>query len=259
MKLSQPSALTTRLRRLWSNTPSIKRQIYAALALFAALVVLVEVSTLLLQRGTTQALLQITEEAAPAIVALEQLVAHATRMVSEALSHALLVATGDGAAARAQETLEYRGARDSFFTWLGAYAEHAGRAAAPPDGAVLPRLRTAGDRFARACEALIALPAASDEGAVRSAWAVLEAVEDEYMGAVNDALESEVAAFGAAQRLAARQATLMQILGVGAILVALVLCFLLARYLNRAVIGDDPDLIHPGQRLRLPDLTQEDS
>jgi len=28
--------------------------------------------------------------------------------------------------------------------------------------------------------------------------------------------------------------------------------------LNRAVIGDDPDLIHPGQRLRLPDLTQED-
>jgi hypothetical protein len=29
--------------------------------------------------------------------------------------------------------------------------------------------------------------------------------------------------------------------------------------LNRAVIGDDPDLIHPGQRLRLPDLTQEDS
>ena len=29
--------------------------------------------------------------------------------------------------------------------------------------------------------------------------------------------------------------------------------------LNRAVIGDDPDLIHPGQRLRLPPLTQEDS
>lgn len=29
--------------------------------------------------------------------------------------------------------------------------------------------------------------------------------------------------------------------------------------LNRAVIGDDPDLIHPGQLLRLPDLTQEDS
>jgi nucleoid-associated protein YgaU len=29
--------------------------------------------------------------------------------------------------------------------------------------------------------------------------------------------------------------------------------------LNRAVIGDDPDLIRPGQRLRLPDLTQEDS
>ena len=237
MKLLQPSALTTRLWRLWSNTPSIKRQIYAALALFAALVVLVEVSTLLLQRGTTQALLQITEEAAPAIVALEQLVAHATRMESEALSHALLVATGDGAAARAQETLEYRGARDSFFTWLGAYAEHAGRAAAPPDGAVLPRLRTAGDRFARACEALIALPAASGEGAVRAAWAALEAVEDEYMGAVNDALGSEVAAFGAAQRLAARQATLMQILGVSAILVALALCFLLARYLNRAVIG----------------------
>jgi len=25
------------------------------------------------------------------------------------------------------------------------------------------------------------------------------------------------------------------------------------------VIGDDPDLIHPGQALRLPDLTQEDS
>ena len=29
--------------------------------------------------------------------------------------------------------------------------------------------------------------------------------------------------------------------------------------LNRAVIGDDPDLIRPGQRLLLPDLTQEDS
>ena len=29
--------------------------------------------------------------------------------------------------------------------------------------------------------------------------------------------------------------------------------------LNRAVIGDDPDLIRPGQRLRLPHLVQEDS
>ncbi len=29
--------------------------------------------------------------------------------------------------------------------------------------------------------------------------------------------------------------------------------------LNRAVIGDDPDLIRPGQRLQLPHLTQEDS
>lgn len=237
MRSPRLSTPTVWLRRLWPETPSIKRKIYAALAFFAVLVALVEVSTLLLQQGTTRALLQVTEEAAPAVVALEQLVAHATRMESEALSHALLVATGDGAGVRAQEVGEYRAARDSFFTWLGAYAEHAERTDAHPGGLPLTRLRVAGDRFARACEALINLPRASGEGAVRRAWAALEAVEDEYVRAVNDALEGEVAAFAAAQRLAARQATLMRLLGVGAVLTALVLCLVLARYLNRAVLG----------------------
>lgn len=233
----RPQPMPLWLRRLWPEMPSIKRKIYAALVFFTVLVALAEVATLFVQRGTTRALLTVTEEAAPAVVALEQLVAHATRMQSEALSHALLVASGDGAAARAQETLEYRRARDGFFTWLGAYAEHAGRTVASLDETPLARLQAAGDRFARACEALINLPAAGGETGVRRAWAALEAVEGAYMGAVNDALEGEVAAFGAARRLAARQAVLVQLLGVGSVLTALALCLLLARYLDRAVLG----------------------
>ena len=80
------------LKRLFFSRPlTVKRKIHYSLSFLAALVAVVGLTTLLMQRRVANTLLHLTEVTAPMVIALEQITANAARMQSEALSHVVLV------------------------------------------------------------------------------------------------------------------------------------------------------------------------
>ena len=157
----QLDKLLKHLKRLSFSRPlTVKRKIHYSLSFLTALVAIVGLTTLLMQRKVTSALLYITEETAPAVIALEQITTNASRMQSEVLSYVVVVNTMTldfDDMLLEQEVDEYREAKDSLTTWLATYIEHARNNENPSERILAERLQQGLQRFIRACEALLNL------------------------------------------------------------------------------------------------------
>jgi hypothetical protein len=220
-----PNNPLRRLKRLFLSRPlTVKRKIHFSLGLLTALVVIVGLSTLALQHKVTSALLRLTEEHAPAVIALEHAKVSATQMQSETLSHMLLVTSAMQTtdAIIEKELDEYSEAKNELASWLATYTEHAQDHEDLGEQTLAERLQQGMQTYIYACEALLSLDRSTSRVRLERAWQALEDIEDDFVDVINVALDVEVREFNDARALATVQRVQTRLVSLSAILSALI-------------------------------------